>query len=215
MKSIIIAGSNGMIGKLVLENCLNNNEVNKVTAITRKPLGITHEKLVEVIHDNFLDYSAIAAHFKNQDVCFYCIGVYTGQVPTNEFKTITVDFTKAFATTLHQNSAAVSFCFLSGQGADSTEKSSILFAREKGIAENFLLSLKFNATYIFRPGYIYPVTPRREPNFAYRLMKILYKPVSLLYPNIGTTSVQLANKMVDIGLHGGNKIIYENVDIRA
>lgn len=203
-----------MVGKLVLESCLNNKEVNKVTAITRKSLGIQHEKLIEVIHTNFLDYTAIEQSFKEQDVCFYCIGVYTGQVPKEEFKKITVDFTKVFSETLLRNNENISFCFLSGQGADSTEKSKILFAREKGIAENYLLNSPFSNVYIFRPGYIYPVTPRKEPNFGYRVMKVLYKPVSLLYPNIGVPSDLLAKKMVTIGLNGGDKTIYENRDIR-
>src|SRR5436190_13936904 len=100
-----------MIGKLVLENCLLRNDVNIVTSITRKPTGISHPKLVEVFHDDFLDYSRIEKYLKDQDVCFYCIGVYTGQVSKDEFKKITVSFTKAFAQALKRNSN-VSFCFL-------------------------------------------------------------------------------------------------------
>ncbi len=151
MKHVIITGSNGMIGKLVLENCLQNSSVATVTSITREPIGIMHSKLTEVIHTDFLDYTSVEEHFKNKDVCFYCIGVYTGQVPVDEFKKITVDFTKAFSEVLKQNSPHASFCFLSGAGADSTEKSSTLFAKQKGIAENGLIRLQFRHTFIFRP----------------------------------------------------------------
>lgn len=214
MKNVIILGSSGMIGKLVLEECIKRNDVTKITSITRKPSGIKHDKLVEIIHNDFLNYSAIEEHLKNQDVCFYCIGVYTGQVPIEEFKKITVDYTKAFAGTLKRNSPNADFCFLSGQGADSSEKSNVLFAKQKGIAENYLLKLQFNKTYIFRPGYIYPDTPRQEPNFAYKVMRILYKPVSVIYPNIGVASTKLASKMVEVGLTGGNITIYENKNIR-
>jgi nucleoside-diphosphate-sugar epimerase len=215
MKNILLTGTNGMIGGLVLQECLNSPEVRKVISITRKPLGISHPKLTEIIHNNFLDYTAVESQFKNIDVCFYCIGVYTGQVPTQEFKKITVDFTKAFCETLKRNSPQTSICFLSGQGADGSEKSKVLFAREKGIAENFILSLQFQHTYIFRPGYIYPVTPRIEPNMAYKIMRLLYKPVSAIYPNIGVTSVQLAHKIFTTGLRGGDRIIYENKFIRS
>jgi nucleoside-diphosphate-sugar epimerase len=214
MKNVIITGSNGMIGKLVLENCLNRSDVNRVTTIARRPSGLQHPKLDEVMHNDFLDYSKIETHFQNQDVCFYCIGVYTGQVPTDEFKRITVDFTKAFADVLKRNSQSVSFCFLSGQGADSTEKSRVLFAREKGIAENYLLSLHFNKTHLFRPGYIHAVPPRKEPNFTYQIMRALYKPISFIYPNIGVTSVKLAEKMVKIGLEGSDRTVFENANIR-
>jgi nucleoside-diphosphate-sugar epimerase len=215
MKNVIITGSNGMIGGLVLQNCLSNPEIKTVTSIVRRKSGIKHPKLVEVIHDNFLDFSAINNQLTNQDICFYCIGVYTGQVPRDEFAKITIDFTKAFATALRINSIETTFCFLSGQGADTSEKSSVMFAKDKGIAENFLFKLKFHRTYSFRPGYIYPVTKRNEPNFGYKLTRILYKPfLSKIYPNIGVTSEKLANVMVTVGLNGFDKPILENNDIR-
>jgi nucleoside-diphosphate-sugar epimerase len=215
MKNIIITGSNGMIGGLILENCLQRNDVAKVTSITRRSTGIKHPKLVEVIHGDYLNYSAIEENFKNQDVCFFCIGVYTGVVPTDEFKKITVDYTKHFAETLKRLSPQSAFSFLSGEGADQKEKSRILFAREKGKAENILLNLKFRETYIFRPGYIYPVIPRKEPNTAYKIFRVLYKYIfAKITPGMGVASVHLANVMTDIGIHGGNKTIYENSEIR-
>jgi uncharacterized protein YbjT (DUF2867 family) len=198
----------------VLAECLGSPEVAKVTAIVRKPSGMPHGKLVEVIHQDFLDYSDIeATYLSGQDVCFFCIGVYTGQVPAAEFRHITVDYTQAFAAALKRASPEASFCFLSGQGADQSEKSRILFAREKGIAENILLRLGFPKTYIFRPGYIYPVTPRKEPNLMYRVLRALYKPMSTAFPHIGVPSTTLAGKMVAVGLHGGDRRIYEHRDI--
>ena len=126
-----------------------------------------------------------------------------------------MDYTKAFAETLKRLSPKVVFCFLSGSGADSKEKSSILFAREKGKAENILLRLAFGATYIFRPGYIYPVVPRKEPNFSYRVFRVLYKYFLVyLFPSVGVTSEKLADVMTSVGITGGEKVIYENADIR-
>ena len=90
----------------------------------------------------------------------------------------------------------------------------MMFAKDKGIAENFLLGLQFAHTYIFRPGYIYPVTPRKEPTFAYRIMRVLYPVMTMVYQSGVITSAQLANAMVSIGLHGGDKTVYENSAIR-
>ncbi|MBI2273906.1 MAG: NAD-dependent epimerase/dehydratase family protein [Bacteroidetes bacterium] len=215
MKRVLITGTNGMIGRLILERCLQRTDVATVTSITRKPLGIAHPKLREVIHHDFMDLSSIRDHFSNQDLCFYCIGVYTGTVPREEFRKITADYTRVFAETLKQMSPEVVFCFLSGQGADRTEKSKLMFAQDKGIAENILEKLAFKQLIIVRPGYIYPVTPRKEPNFFYRLSRLLYKPVlSKIYPNIGLTSLQLANAMVKLGWQGASQQVYENKEIR-
>ncbi|MFC1608338.1 hypothetical protein ACFL47_10250 [Candidatus Latescibacterota bacterium] len=215
MINVIIIGSTGMIGSLVQEMCLSRDDVSSVTSITRRNTGVSHPKLTEIIHDNFLDFSGVGEHFKNQDVCFYCLGVYTGAVSKDEFRTITVDFTSAFSEMLRKQSVATSFCFLSGQGADQTEKSRVMFARDKGAAENMLLGLDFENTFIFRPGYIYPSTPRKEPNFSYKLTRWLYKPIlSRIYPNIGISSADFARAMVETGFHGGEKTICENKDIR-
>lgn len=215
MKRILITGTNGMIGQLILDLCLQRTDVATVTSITRKPLGIAHPKLREVIHHDFMDLSSIRDHLSNQDLCFYCIGVYTGTVPRKEFRKITVDYTRVFAETLKQMSPEVVFCFLSGQGADRTEKSKLMFAQDKGIAENILEKLAFKQLIIVRPGYIYPVTPRKEPNFLYRLSRLLYKPIlSKIYPNIGLTSLQLANAMVKLGWQGASQQVYENKEIR-
>ena len=215
MKHILITGSNGMIGKLILEYCLQREDAGSITSITRKSTGIHHPKLVELIHDDFLDYSAVAEHLKNKDICFFCLGVYTGQVAKEEFRTITVDYTRALATALKQYSPEAGFCFLSGQGADITEKSVVMFARDKGIAENILINLQFQHLAIFRPGYIYPVTPRVEPNTLYKIFRLVYRMgLGKIYPNIGVTSEQLAKVMVSVGFEGKGTMIYENRDIR-
>jgi nucleoside-diphosphate-sugar epimerase len=214
LRNVIITGTNGMIGSLVLENCLERDDVNKITSIVRRKTGKLHPKLVEVIHEDFSDFSKVKEYFKNQDICFYCVGVYTGQVPRDEFYKITVDFTKAFAEELRRNSELATICFLSGQGADSKEKSRLMFAKDKGIAENILLKLKFKSTYIFRPGYIFPVTPRKEPNFMYKVMRVLYKIFSGVFPDMGVRSDVLAKAMVDVGFDGGDKIVFENRHIR-
>ena len=216
MKKVIITGSSGMVGSLALQECLGRTDVSQVTTIVRKGSGITHQKLTEVLHNDFLNYSEISEHLKDQDLCIYCIGVYTGTVAKNKFREITVDYTRAFAEALRQNSEKTTFCFLSGQGADSKEKSRIMFARDKGVAENLLLKLGFAQTYLFRPGYIYPVIPRKEPSFSYQLMRLLYKPIlSKLGAGLSVSSRELARFMVDTGLTGGEKTIYENRDIKV
>lgn len=214
MKKIIIAGASGMMGGIILREALNSPEVEKVISIVRKPSGQKHAKLEEIIHSDFNDYSKINHHFQNQDTAYFCIGVYTGAVPDDKFKMITVDFAKSFGDAVKQNSPQAILCFLSGQGADLKEKSRMSFARYKGMAENYLMSLKLGGLHIFRPGYIYPVEKREEPNLAYRIYRKLYPVLNKLMPSSAITSEQLAKSMFRAGLNGTEKIILENEDIK-
>ena len=94
------------------------------------------------------------------------------------------------------------FCLLSGQGTDQTQTSKVAFARCKGEAENRLKDMGFPALHLFRPGTIYPVEPRKEPNWMYRLFRALYPLLHRLFPKASITSDQLGWAMVDVALHG-------------
>lgn len=214
MKKVLITGASGMVGGLILQHCLNSKEIDSVVSLVRKPTGIQHEKLKEVETDNFLDHSLHVEEFKGIDIVYFCIGVYTGAVSDQFFKEITVDYTKAFVDLLQVHSPQARFCFLSGQGADRTEKSRISFARYKGMAENHFFT-QLEDAYTFRPGYIYPVIKRKEPNFSYRLMRWMYPVVNALYKNASITSVDLARVMFEVGLHGSNIRVLENRDLRS
>ncbi len=214
MKNVILTGATGMIGSIVLQHCLDSNEIAKVTSIVRRQSGLQHPKLIEIIHSDFLDFSKIKNHFKNQDIAYFCLGVYTGAVPDAKFKEITFEYTKVFADLLKQCSPNVSFLFLSGAGADLTEKSRVSFARYKGMAENHLLSVNFKQLNIFRPGYIYPVNKRKEPNFAYRVFRLLYPFLkNIAGKNSSITSVELGKAMFESGFRMPEKVLLENKDI--
>jgi uncharacterized protein YbjT (DUF2867 family) len=90
------------------------------------------------------------------------------------------------------------------------------FARYKGEAENALLASGFPHIYIFRPAYIYPVEPRKEPNFSYRLLRWIYPVFRTLFPNQVIRADDLAWAMVDVVVfETGESSIFENRDIRA
>jgi uncharacterized protein YbjT (DUF2867 family) len=107
---------------------------------------------------------------------------------------------------------------LSGSGADPTGQSRLAFARYKGEAEKALLAAGFPRVYIFRPAYIYPVEPRKEPNFGYRMLRAIYPAFRVLFPNQVIRADDLARAMVDVvvcrtGEPGG--LVFENRDIRT
>ena len=77
------------------------------------------------------------------------------------------------------------------------------FARYKGEAEKALLGSGFPRLYIFRPAHIYPVEPRKEPNFSYRLLRSVYPAFQLLFPNQVIRADDLAKAMVGVTISQG------------
>jgi uncharacterized protein YbjT (DUF2867 family) len=214
---LVIVGATGMVGGYALRYALDHPAVARVTAIGRSKLGISHPKLDQVLHQDFTDCSALAGVLSDQGGAVFCLGTYTGSVPDTELRKITVDYTVEFARVLRGSSPGAAFSFLSGNGADPTGRSRVAFARYKGQAENALLAMAFSRVYIFRPAYIYPVQPRKEPNFSYRLLRAIYPVFRVIFPNLVISADDLGRAMVDVTMRQGDAggLVLENRDIRA
>jgi uncharacterized protein YbjT (DUF2867 family) len=216
-KRLVLVGATGMVGGYALRYALEDAGVGGVTAIVRRKLGISHPKLQEVPHSDFADCSSLSRMLSGQDAAIFCLGAYTGAVSDTELRRITVDYTIEFARVLRGSSPNAAFSFLSGSGADPTGKSRIAFARYKGEAENAVIAAGFPCIYLFRPAYIYPVEPRKEPNLTYRLLRAIYPAFQLLFPNQVIRADDLARAMVDVAVQGTDRgaKVFENRDIRA
>jgi uncharacterized protein YbjT (DUF2867 family) len=222
-KRLVIVGATGMVGGYAVRFALDSPAVKSVTSIGRKKLGILHPKLKEVLHQNFADCSALTDALSGQDAAVYCLGTYTGSVSDAELRTITAGYTIEFARVLRNSSPNAAFSFLSGNGADPTGRSRLAFARYKGEAEKALLAAGFPRVYLFRPAYIYPVQPRREPNFNYRLLRAAYPLFRALFPNQVIRADDLAWAMVNVVVGHTEQgqefvtedLVLENRDIRA
>jgi uncharacterized protein YbjT (DUF2867 family) len=217
-KRLIVVGATGMVGGYALSRALEHPAVGRVTSIGRRKLGISHPKLKEVLHPDFADCSALAEALAGQDAAVFCLGAYTGVVTDAELRTITVNYTVEFARVFRGSSPDAAFSFLSGGGADPTGRSRIPYARYKGEAESALLAAGFPRVYLFRPGYIYPVEPRKEPNLSYRLLRRIYPFFRVLFPNQVIPADALARAMVDavaVGTGPPGGPVFENREIRA
>jgi len=218
-KRLVLVGATGMVGGYAVRYALDHAAVGGVTTIGRKPTGITHPKLNEVLHQDFADCSRLADALSRQDAAIFCLGAYTGAVSDADLRRVTVDYAIEFARVFHHSSPHATFAFLSGSGADPTGRSRMAFARYKGEAEKALTVAGFPDVYIFRPAYIYPVRPRREPTFSYRFFRAIYPVFRLLFPNqviraddLGRTMVEAAVR--DVGAER-QTIVLENREIRA
>jgi uncharacterized protein YbjT (DUF2867 family) len=215
---VVVVGATGMVGGYALRYALEHPDVGAVTAIGRRRVGVAHPKLNQVLHPDFADCSALAGPLTGQDAAVFCLGTYTGVVTEAELRTITVDYAVEFARVLASGSPDAAFSFLSGSGADPTGKSRIPYARFKGEAEKTLLAAGFSRVYVFRPAYIYPVEPRKEPNFSYRLLRAVYPAFRVLFPNEVIRADELARVMVGAAVRGTPQRkgpVFENRDIQA
>ena len=215
-KRLVIVGASGMVGGYALRFALEDSTVIAVMAIGRRPLGISHPKLNEVIHQDFSDCSGLAETLSGQDAAIFCLGAYTGAVSDTQLREVTVDYPIEFARVLHLSSPDSAFSFLSGSGADQSGRSRMAFARYKGEAETALLRTGFSHVYIFRPAYIYPVEPRKEPNLGYRVLRAVYPVLRTLFPSQVIPADDLARAMVDVVLSQNERgPVFENSEIRT
>lgn len=212
-KNVLIAGASGMIGGLLLDLCLQTDSIGEVVSLVRRKSNTTHPKLMELAVDDFETYEALKSNVFRPDVVFFCIGVYTGAVAADKFRKITVDYPVKLAQIVHRVNPDAVFCLLSGAGADRSGKSRMMFAKDKGAAENELSAMGFRQFYAFRPSYIYPEVPRKEPNFSYRMMRIFYPLMRLFGDSVSIRSGQLAQAMFSIALSGDKQEVWENKDM--
>jgi uncharacterized protein YbjT (DUF2867 family) len=211
---IIITGANGMVGSEVVTQAIHNNAITAITLIARKALPINHSKVTTVIHSDFMNYDSLNKVFAQHEACIWCLGISQMQVKEPEYIKITYDFTIAAAAAMLKFNPAITLLFLSGAGADSTEKSKTLFARVKGKTENELQKMNFKKLYIARPGGIRPMNGKENAAWFEKLLIPIYPVFEMLFPKQFIKSTELAKAMLNITVKGSNQLIHENVDLQ-
>lgn len=213
----IITGSTGMVGKGVLLECLENDVVESILVINRKPVGIEHPKLKEIIHDDFYDLSAIKDDLKNYNTCYFCLGVSSMGISKEKYFKITHDLTLHFAETLVELNPQMTFCYVSGTGTDSSESSAMDWANVKGKTENDISTLPFKASYMFRPGFIQPMKGIRSNtkvyDILYQILKPFYPVLKLLFLKYITNTTAVGKAMINAATLGYPDKYLENKDI--
>ncbi len=118
----IVTGATGMVGEGVLHVCLNHADVEQILVINRKPCGVSHPKLKEIIHADFFDLSTIESQLGNYNACFFCLGVSSIGMKEEEFSKLTYTLTTNFAKILAKQNPDMTFCYISGKGTDGSKK---------------------------------------------------------------------------------------------
>jgi uncharacterized protein YbjT (DUF2867 family) len=214
---VVLFGATGMVGQGVLRECLLDANVESVLAVGRSPTGRSHPKLREIVHDDFLDFSAIEPELTGYDACFFCLGVTSIGLDEERYRHLTYDVTMAAATALAKLNPGMVFTYVTGAGTDSTERGRVMWARVKGKTENDLLKLPFRAAYMFRPAGIQPLHGIRSKTAWVQAVYVVTAPLlSLLTrvaPKYMTTTEQLGRAMIKVARDGYPKPVLESEDI--
>jgi nucleoside-diphosphate-sugar epimerase len=160
---IVLTGATGFVGSNVLSRLLDHPEVTQVTCLIRRPLSVTHGRLVAIVHEDFAHYgNDLTAQLADHAACIWTLGGKASDARSIEAYTrVTHTFTLAFARAMAARACgSFVFCYLSGMGADPTESSRLFWERTtrhlKGRTERDLHALEDRhddfTVRCFRPG---------------------------------------------------------------
>lgn len=143
-----VIGASGLVGQQLVAQLLAHPEFEKVRSFVRRPSGIVHPKLEELVVD--FDRPESWKRFVKGDVLFSTLGttIKTAKTKANQYR---VDFIYQFdfANAASENGVGV-YVLVSSLGADP--KSSVFYSRMKGELDEAVAKLPFQKIVIFRPS---------------------------------------------------------------
>jgi hypothetical protein len=225
----IVFGASGMVGQGVLRECLLDASVEAVLCVGRSALSMeltwpalsAESKLRQLVVPDLSNYSAVEQELTGYDACFFTLGVSSAGMNEEEYRRVTYGYTVSAAETLVRLNPAMTFCYISGAGTDSSAQGKTMWARVKGATENALLALPWLApqggAYMFRPGAIVPMDGIKSKTKSYRILYTLLSPVIPLLQKLFAKSVtstrQMGQAMLRVAKVGYPKRILESGDI--
>jgi uncharacterized protein YbjT (DUF2867 family) len=216
---VLLFGATGMVGQGVLRECLADPAVELVQTLGRTATGIKNAKLKEVVHADLFQCEKVADQLTGFYSCFFCLGQTSSGMKEVDYERVTYQLTMAAAEALSRLNPAMTFIYVSGQGTDSSERGSVMWARVKGKTEKALLRLPFAGAYMFRPGIIQPLDGITSRTRLYRLFYAASKPflpiLRWALPNEVLTTRQIGKAMLHVTRSGFPKRVLESRDIRV
>jgi uncharacterized protein YbjT (DUF2867 family) len=186
--------------------------VEQVLVINRRPGGVSHSKLREVIHGDFFDLTPIEAQLSGYNACFFCLGVSSVGMSPEDYTRTTYDLTLNVGQVLARLNPELTFCYVTGAGTDSSEKGRVAWARVKGATENALLRM-FTRAYMFRPGFMRAVPGQKNLKWAYKAFAWVYPIGRAVYPAMFCTLEEVGRAMINAAGKGSEKRVLEVRDI--
>jgi uncharacterized protein YbjT (DUF2867 family) len=211
---VILFGATGMVGRGVLRQCLLDPDIESVLSMGRKPSGISHPKLRDLVRPDMFDFNVSAEELKGYDTCFFCLGVSSVRMTEAEYTHLTYDLTMGWARALARENPAIRFLYVSGMGTGGKS----MWAKVKGRTESDLLAL-LPAAIMIRLGALRPMHGENSKSPGAGVLLAVLSPLwpilQWLWPNGVITTEELGRAMILAARKGGPKRVLESADLVA
>lgn len=213
---LILFGATGMVGAGALREALNTPEVESVLTIGRRPCGVAHPKLRELLLPDLFDVAAVEHQLVGYDACIWAVGISSVGLDEAAYARVTEELTLVWARALLRLNPGFSFCYCSAGGAGGRS----MWARVRQRVEGALRAMPFQHSGAVRPGFIRPGPGIRSRTWLYQAGVVLLKPLFLLtpllvraMPFLFTTSETLGRAMLRVVQGRADRFILESADI--
>lgn len=187
-KTAILIGATGLVGAACLQRLLASPAYRRVITVSRRPVALTHRKLVRV--ETPFDHLGTALEGQVADDAFCCLGTTIRQAGTKaEFHRVDYGYALEFAAACHRQGAR-HFLLVSAVGANA--HSPVFYNRVKGLLEREVETLGYERLSLFRPSLLLGDRSQVRPGEALGirlsglLSPFLRGPLSRLHPVAGT-----------------------------
>ncbi|MBA4167493.1 MAG: NAD(P)H-binding protein [Chitinophagaceae bacterium] len=211
---VLITGATGTAGSELVRQAISDPSITQILLLIRRASEFSDPKIKEIIHNDFTNYDGLRNIFKETDACFWCLGISQSRVSKSQYYTITHDYVVAAAKAMLEANPEMTLLFLSGQGADSKEKSPVRFAKVKGKAENALIKLHPRKLFIVRPGGIIPTSRSGRESIYKRSESFMIKLMGAVFPWSVISTNDLALAMLKVAKEGYGKMILSHRNLK-
>ncbi|MFT3914878.1 MAG: hypothetical protein QM704_12425 [Anaeromyxobacteraceae bacterium] len=213
---LVIFGASGMVGAGTLREALAAPEVETVLSVGRRPCGVSHPKLRELLLADLFDFAAVEDQLTGYDACIWAVGTSSVGLDEAAYAKVTEELTLTWARALLRLNPGLSFCYCSAGGAGGRS----MWARVRQRVEGALRAMPFRHAAAVRPGFIRPGRGIRSRTRGYQAGIVLLSPlfafIPLLVrfmPFLFTTSEILGRAMLRSVQGRADRFILESADI--
>lgn len=206
---VILTGATGYVGEGVLLGLLDDERIEKVLSVGRRPCGHTHPKLEEYIVPDLLTLKASDPKLNGYDVCFFIAGITSVGTPAEAYRIISHDIPVHLASIL-PNKEKMTFIYLSGAG--TSDKGHLQWQQIKSSTERETQAMGFAHAYGWRPMFMCPYKGQTNHQVkAQKAVLVLY-PLLRLLGQICTMK-EMVDAMYHVATEGHSKSNLEARDI--